>query len=128
MDLPSTRFGGATFHPRALRRMHDLAQPSSCARLRPPCAQPSIRVRNLPSARTVAGNAGAGRGIERAELARRICGTGGAADLRTAAADARGGRTKDLCTPTHETYRVVEIGERRWQGEGGLGGVSSRYV
>ena len=109
MDLPSARFGGATFHPRALRRMHDLAQPSSCARLRPPCAQPSIRVRNLPSTRTATGNVGAGRGIERAELARRICGTGGAADLRAAAADAWGSRTKILCTPTLVTYRVVEI-------------------
>jgi hypothetical protein len=109
VDLPSARFGGATFHPWALRRMHDLAQPSSCARLRPPCAQPSIRVRNLPSARTAAGNAGAGRGIERAELARRICGTGGTTDLRAAAADAWRGRTKAMCTPTHETYRVVEI-------------------
>jgi hypothetical protein len=50
--------------------------------------------RGAAAARTAAGNAGARRGIERAELARRICGTEGAADLCAAAADARGDRTR----------------------------------
>jgi hypothetical protein len=89
--------------------------PSSCARLRPRGGDYGRCWRGsggAAAARTAAGNAGAGRGIERAELARRICGTGGAADLRAAAADARRGRTKVLCTPTLVTYRVVEIGSR----------------
>jgi hypothetical protein len=108
VDLPSARFGGTTFHPRALRS----SGPSSCARLRPrggDCGRCWRGSGGAAAARTAAGNAGAGRGIERAELARRICGTGGTTDLRAAAADARGGRTKVLCTPTLVTYRVVEI-------------------
>jgi hypothetical protein len=107
-----------TFHPRDL-----VAQPS----IRGRCGVaglPAVLVcvlaagtagvagagsRGTAAARTAAGNAGTGRGIERAELARRICRTGGEADLRAAAAGAWGGRTKILCTPTLVTYRVVEI-------------------